>query len=239
MSGIEAIVLQTRAFGEADRVVSLLTAAQGRIDAVAKGARASRRRFGGALEPGTAMVAELRRGRGALPILTAAHEVRGPASVRDDLDRLMYLTYGCEVMARLAAPEQESAQLFRLLQVWIELLEGDGPVGVGHRLAFEAKALTFFGAAPALRRCGVCGRPLEGTVRFRPEEGGGVHASCGEGASVQASELALLDDLRRTPLAQVHTVALPDLEPWRLARWIEHLTAGALKSREMLAQLGL
>ncbi|HMV65631.1 MAG TPA: recombination protein O N-terminal domain-containing protein, partial [Myxococcota bacterium] len=49
---LDAIVLGHQAIGEADRVVRLLVAGRGRVDAVARGARGSRRRFGGALEAG-------------------------------------------------------------------------------------------------------------------------------------------------------------------------------------------
>ena len=47
----EAFVLDTRALGEADLIVALLTEQHGKIRAVARAARRSRRRFGGLLEP--------------------------------------------------------------------------------------------------------------------------------------------------------------------------------------------
>ena len=62
---LRAIVLRTVDYGESDRVVTLLTAERGKLAAFARGARASRRRFGGALEPFTLLAVEARERRGA------------------------------------------------------------------------------------------------------------------------------------------------------------------------------
>ena len=40
-----AIVLRTRDYSESDRIVTLLTATAGKLGGIAKGAKASRRRF--------------------------------------------------------------------------------------------------------------------------------------------------------------------------------------------------
>jgi DNA repair protein RecO (recombination protein O) len=50
---IEALVLRSIAYGDADAVVQLLTRGRGRIAAFVRGAKTSRKRFGGALEPFT------------------------------------------------------------------------------------------------------------------------------------------------------------------------------------------
>nr|MDQ2647496.1 DNA repair protein RecO [Myxococcota bacterium] len=47
----EALVLRRVEYGDADLIVTLLTLSLGRVSALARGARKSRRRFGGALEP--------------------------------------------------------------------------------------------------------------------------------------------------------------------------------------------
>src|SRR3990172_5379475 len=49
----EAYVLGTHELGEADLIVTLLAEQAGRVRGVARSARKSRRRFGGALEPMT------------------------------------------------------------------------------------------------------------------------------------------------------------------------------------------
>ena len=49
----EAYVLTTREIGETDLIVSLLAERRGKVRGVARGARKSRKRFGGLLEPMT------------------------------------------------------------------------------------------------------------------------------------------------------------------------------------------
>src|SRR6266566_4936316 len=60
----DALILRTYKLGEADRIVVFLTRDRGKKRGVAKNARQSRRRFGGALEPLTCgRVAYLERER--------------------------------------------------------------------------------------------------------------------------------------------------------------------------------
>ena len=51
MTTTRALVLKRVAYGESDLVVTLLTEELGRVSALARGARASQKRFGGSLEP--------------------------------------------------------------------------------------------------------------------------------------------------------------------------------------------
>ena len=44
-------VLHARPYGESDRIVTFITEKHGKLTGIAKGARNSRRRFGGTLEP--------------------------------------------------------------------------------------------------------------------------------------------------------------------------------------------
>src|SRR3982750_4908441 len=50
----DALILRTYKLGESDRIVVFLTRDRGKKRGIAKNARQSRRRFGGALEPMTA-----------------------------------------------------------------------------------------------------------------------------------------------------------------------------------------
>src|SRR5919108_354299 len=46
-----AFVLRTRPYGESDRIVTFITEHHGKVAGIAKGAKNSRRRFAGTLEP--------------------------------------------------------------------------------------------------------------------------------------------------------------------------------------------
>ncbi len=53
----EALILRTYPFHEADLLVTFFTRAEGKVRGVAKAAKRSKRRFGGALEPLTHVTA--------------------------------------------------------------------------------------------------------------------------------------------------------------------------------------
>ena len=147
----EVIVVGTMNLGESDRLVRLLSAHHGRLSAVARRARSSKRRFAGLLDVGTRLEIELRTRRSGLPSLIGAELVRSPARARERLESLTMMAYGCEVISALA-PEQASApKLFRLLTVLLEQLESGVP-SAATRGALEVKALTFAGLTPALPR---------------------------------------------------------------------------------------
>jgi len=230
----DVVVVGRHDLGESDRIVRLVTRAHGRVDAVARGARRSRKRFAGALDPGTRGVARWTKGRGDLATLLDLSEVRGVRRAREDWDRRALLAYGCEVVAVLCGPAPEP-RLHRLLVAWLDLLEGEAAPGVASRVALEGKALTFAGTAPSLTTCPRCGEPLAGTVRFDAEAGGGVHGGCGTGPAVQATSLAVLEALRRTPLVDTPSRAVPPAAWWVLSDFVRYQTGSPLRSRASLA----
>ena len=72
-----ALLLARVVFGESDLVVTLLSWADGKVSALAKGARKSQKRFGGALEPFQTLSVALEERRGDLWSLQRA-EVQRP-----------------------------------------------------------------------------------------------------------------------------------------------------------------
>ena len=80
----EAIVLRSIRYAEADRVLHLYSEARGRLNAIAKGARRPRSRFGGRLEPFFRLDLVLHEGRGELATVTGAHTVAAHANLRDE-----------------------------------------------------------------------------------------------------------------------------------------------------------
>src|ERR1700758_5604451 len=78
----DALILRTYKLGESDRIVVFLTRDRGKKRGVAKNARQSRRRFGGALEPMTCgRVAYTERERRELVSLQYVEPLRSPLSV--------------------------------------------------------------------------------------------------------------------------------------------------------------
>jgi len=180
-----AIVLRVVDFAEADRVVTLLSPARGKLDAVARGARLSRRRFSGLGlgVVGDAMVKE-RRGQElwALESFTATRSLAGAAV---DVAVAAHGGYLVELSRELCPAHEPEPGVFALLETALVALE-DGPLPVRALRRFELALLGMLGMAPALDRCTGCGsETLDGPAqRFDAARGGVVCGQCGIGGSL-------------------------------------------------------
>ena len=116
----DALVLRTYALGESDRIVVFLTRDRGKKRGVAKSARRSRRRFGGALEPLTeARVAYYESARRELVGLNYAEVVRSPLAMvgtqpAQGCDALTYAAYFAELLNEWAQEADADDRLYRL-----------------------------------------------------------------------------------------------------------------------------
>ena len=84
----QGIVLRSYPFGEADRVVVLLSPNRGKLRTVAKGVRKTTSRFGGRLEPFTHVDLVLYEGKN-LDTITQVSIIEGFPRLRADLDRVV------------------------------------------------------------------------------------------------------------------------------------------------------
>ena len=110
----EALILRTYSLGESDRIVVFLTRDRGKRRGVAKNARQSRRRFGGALEPMTACrVSYVERERRDLVFVNFVEPARSPLSVVNG-DALGYVGYFAELIDEWAQEADPNEALFRL-----------------------------------------------------------------------------------------------------------------------------
>jgi DNA repair protein RecO (recombination protein O) len=203
-----ALVLRTRPYGESDRIVTLITEEHGKLAGIAKGAKNSRRRFGGTLEPFVLIRAVFRqRSTSELVFLLRCELVSSLGAFTRDLDRFAAGSYVLELTDRMVFGRESGREIYRLALDTLTLLDAGAPVDPVLR-AFELHLLAASGYAPALDRCRACGRPADGgEARYLTlERGGLVCRRCvrpGEPvrpvAATTARELARL---ARSPLAE-------------------------------------
>src|SRR5882672_9412883 len=94
----DALILRTYKLGESDRIVVFLTRDRGKKRGVARNARQSRRRFGGALEPLThGRVGYMERERRDLVRLDYVEQLRSPLSAIHG-EALGYVSYFAELI---------------------------------------------------------------------------------------------------------------------------------------------
>ncbi|MGB1699705.1 MAG: DNA repair protein RecO, partial [Nannocystaceae bacterium] len=155
-----SIVLRTVAVRESDLVLTLLSAERGRIDAIARGARKSRRRFPGGLPVGARGEAELRRGRGRLENLERFEFTHDNAAIGRDLRRFGYVSYLCEITDQLVSGDGVERAIYAALDRALEGVLGTEPDPEMLR-SYELKLLDHLGLLPSLSRCCACGGVVE------------------------------------------------------------------------------
>jgi DNA repair protein RecO (recombination protein O) len=249
---LTAIVLRTVDTGEADRVVTLLSRERGKVAAFARGARASRRRFGGALEPFTLLAAEVRERPGAeLLQLESVSPLDAFGGIRADLARIACAAYAAELARELVRDHEPHEDLFALLAAYLSALAAAPALPAGLR-AFELGALRAAGLLPRLDACARCGLPLPPTppspmLRLDPAHGGVLCAACtplaAPGApALSAATAAALARLASGGLAAAAAEPLP-APAGREARdavgaFLEHHLGHRLAARRFLEEVG-
>jgi len=171
----QGIVLRGYPFGEADKVVVLLSPNRGKIRAVAKGVRKTKSRFGGRLEPFTQVDVLLYEGRN-LDTITQVSVVEAFSHIRLDLDRVLAAGTMVEAIDAVAQEEAGSHRQFLLLQRGLRALD-TGPVHPDLVAAFLLKLAGLVGVAPSLEACAECGS-TDDLARFSLASGGAVCQRC-------------------------------------------------------------
>ncbi len=165
----EAIVIRRTNLGEADRIVTLFTRDQGKLAAVAKGARKPKSRFGGRLELFTHVRVLLAVGR-TLDVVSQVEVIDPFASLRESLTRVGYASLVAEAVDRATADREPSPEIFSLVRTSLELIrDGDDHLAA---IWFAGQLLLAIGYGPIFERCVVCGRPLQGPCTFSHALGG-------------------------------------------------------------------
>lgn len=198
----DAIILHHRDYGEGDRIVTFLTPEDGICKGFARNARASRKRFGPALEP----FAQVRlhysaNTRGELLSLREAELLNLRVGLRRELQTLSLAAYGCEVIEALGGGHGHP-EIFALLAAYLDHLATAGATPEA-RLLLEVRLLFHSGYAPHLQHCAACNGPLPATFAFSAAQGGSLCPACAPPGliSVSLGTIGTLARLARTPIA--------------------------------------
>jgi DNA repair protein RecO (recombination protein O) len=155
----EAIVLRTYPLREADLLVTLFTRAEGKVKGVAKSAKRSQKRFGGALEPATCVRAFWQDREGSeLARLDSCDVLLSPLSGPIDYARCVALAHVAELLDELLPDREANDSIFRLAWAILQNLETSAiwmPITY-----FDLWMLRLMGFLPPLDECIECGELL-------------------------------------------------------------------------------
>ncbi len=110
----EGIILKRRNLSEADRIITLLTKRNGKIQVKAVGVRKITSRRSAHLELFNHTVVSLYQGK-KFSIVTEAHTLESFSVIRHDLTKIAYSYHLCELVDSLCPENQENTMVFFLL----------------------------------------------------------------------------------------------------------------------------
>ncbi|HEX4209311.1 MAG TPA: DNA repair protein RecO [Candidatus Binataceae bacterium] len=211
-----AIVLRARDYAESDRIVTLLTRDFGKLSGIAKGAKASRRRFERKLEPFSHVTLFFRRRpHGQLVFITRAEAGDlPPLTAEDDLARYALGTYMLELTEALTSEEAEAAAAYRILAEALGLLVSANAT-LAARQGFELAMLRAAGFGLEFSRCRACGvldSNRTEAAYFIPSRGGVVCPRCRPAAPESAVRLTPASVAAMTRLNEAALTAHASLE---------------------------
>jgi len=183
----EAIVLRTYPLRESDLLVTMFTRSEGKVRGVARAAKKSIRRFGGALEPLTYVRAYYEdRERQELARLDSFEVLESPLASEVGYARAVALAHVAELLDELLPDREANDAVFRLaLSVLARLRGADVWMPVTY---FELWMTRLMGYLPELSECMVCGRTLNGSRAYFHALSDGL--MCPEDKRLASSEIS-------------------------------------------------
>ncbi|MCP4356581.1 MAG: DNA repair protein RecO [Chloroflexi bacterium] len=207
----EAIVLKRIDFGEADRLLTLYSREQGKIKAIAKGARKPQSRKTGHVELFMRSKFLFAKGKN-LDIITQAEMVEPYAALRTDLVRMTYASYAVELLDRFTVEEDKHVDIYQLLAEALGWFAGDEDVLLTSRF-YELRLLSLTGFRPQLFTCVSCGEAItEQDQYFSAELGGLLCPNCfnadRRAADISAVAVKVLRYLQTRPYDTIKSLQL-------------------------------
>lgn len=207
-----ALVLKRRDFGEADRLLTVLTPYHGKMDVIAKGARKLTSAKTGHVELFTRGDMLLHRGRD-FGIVQQVEMVEPYQPLREDLQRGAYASYAAELVDRfVGAGEVDVSRVFRLLDVTFSRLSIEDDPRLVTRY-FEIHLLGMVGFRPELNECLIGREPVMPEDQYISYVDGGIicirHAvNNATLIPIPTNTLKLLRFMQRSPYKKVKTLKM-------------------------------
>ncbi len=175
----DAIVLRRLDYGEADRIVTLLTREYGKLAAIAKGARRGKSKVAGSLDLFARSSMMLAKGRNL--DVVAQVERRGDARhISGDLQRTAYACLVAEVVDKVMEDRHPVDEIFDLVVLTLGDLNIVDRSPRADGAWFLMRMLDVLGYLPQLQDCPSCAAELpEVPGWFSPLLGGVLCARCG------------------------------------------------------------
>lgn len=197
----DALILRVTDYRDADRILTLFTQHLGKVSAVARGARQSKRRFAGVLEPYAVIRVELEATRSELYTLKRAELDRVFPGILASFEKMDVAGAALALLREAHPARAPDVPMFVNAVQFLTLLELAGDPDRSRLLAFALRVLALSGLSPQLARCGRSGEvvPEGRPAYFDPALGAVVSRRLGGGpfllsGAARARMLSALSD---------------------------------------------
>ncbi len=241
----DAIVLRRLDYGEADRILTLLTREYGKLAAIAKGARKSKGGMGSSLDLFARSRMLLAKGR-SLDVVAQVERRGNVGHIAGDLERTAYACLVVEVVDKVLEDRHPMDDVFELVVATLERLNGPDRSARADAAWFLLRILDLLGYQPQLHSCAGCGVALpEAASWFSHLLGGVLCARCGDqnhgGSPLSVNSLKVLRIMAADHAAlydrlRLSSVLLQEIEQALEAQLEYHLDR-RLKSLEFIRSL--
>ena len=173
-------MLKTMTYGETSKILTVLSKDHGKISLLAKGARDTKSKYGGSLEPFTHInvVYYEKEGR-ELQYLSEASVLNGFLGIPCSLERLYPAMAVLEVCSRVVHGNEEHPKLFELVRQTLEGLSKTSKRPMNGLLYFMAQLASLLGYRLEAERCSHCLHLMEqSNFKFNVEYGRVVCGAC-------------------------------------------------------------
>lgn len=240
----KGVVIKQVNYGEADRILSIITANHGKISAIAKGVRRLKSRKAAACGLFVESKFVFVEGR-SLDIITEAESILSYDSIKEDLERVAVLFYVSELLDRLVEGDDKlnGWSVFELLCDFLRLVERNGSDAMFNLVrGFETKLLGLMGLSPELHVCIVCKKKLEnGSPLFFDLGSGGIKCEDCNNVSLDGGRIITSDsikslrflyeqDLKNAPLLKLNDAVRSEVKNFTQA-YLEYFHSFQIKSK--------
>ena len=174
-------MLAARNWGDADKMMTLLTKERGKVKAAAFGCRRARSPLAGGMQVFNVIDVQLAEGRRADTVRQCSL-VHASKRLASDIVAMAYGAFVAELAAELAMEHEPQQEMYvRLVQI-LAAFEERNPRITALSAAFQL--LDIAGLGLRLHHCVHCGRGIDGDAWFSLHEGGALCKDCHQGDPV-------------------------------------------------------
>jgi len=242
-----AFILKTQDYRDTSLLCHFYTRDFGKVHGIIKGIRETRARFGSTLEPFSLNeILFYRRRRGSdLHQVTQVELLDLFSGIREDLEKLSYVSYFIELLDEMVELEEPAPEIFDLLKNTLTLMQAGASARRCARI-FEVKLFEILGLLPEIKLCVVCGTPEPEPAYFSAKHGGIQCKKCSAGTGplvpVSRGTLSFLSRVIRSDVSELQQVKVSqevgeDLEKM-MRRFVDFQLARPLKTVVFLEKMG-